>query len=51
MERVFMYLGSDVDGGIIAGRNMDGDLDVRKVTITHFLGFAHEPVNGMYSML
>lgn len=38
--------GSDVNGGLIAGRNMDGDVDTRKVTVTHLLGFAHEPVNG-----
>lgn len=40
--------GSDVDGGIIAGRNMDGEIDIRKVTVTHFLAIAHEPVNGTY---
>jgi hypothetical protein len=26
---------------------MDGEIDVRKVTVTHFLAFAQEPVNGM----
>eukprot|EP01127_Copromyxa_protea_P007046 TRINITY_DN1697_c1_g1_i1.p1 TRINITY_DN1697_c1_g1~~TRINITY_DN1697_c1_g1_i1.p1 ORF type:complete len:482 (-),score=94.07 TRINITY_DN1697_c1_g1_i1:74-1519(-) len=37
--------GGDVDGGIIAGRNMDNEIDMRKVTVTHFIAFAHEPVN------
>lgn len=35
--------GSDVDGGLIAGRNMDGEVDLRKVTVSHFLLFAVEP--------
>ena len=32
--------GSDVDGGTIAGRNMDGEIDLRKVTVSHLLIFA-----------
>lgn len=35
--------GTDVDGGLIAGRNMDGEIDVRKVTVSHFLLFAVDP--------
>jgi len=35
--------GSDVGGGLIAGRNMDGEVDLRKVTVTHFLLFAVDP--------
>lgn len=35
--------GSDVDGGLIAGRNMDGEVDLRKVTVSHFLLFAVQP--------
>lgn len=35
--------GSDLNGGLIAGRNMDGECDVRKVTVSHFLLFAIEP--------
>ena len=35
--------GSDVDGGTIAGRNMDGEIDVRKVTVTHLVIFAVDP--------
>ena len=35
--------GSDVDGGLIAGRNMDGEVDLRKVTVSHFLIFAVDP--------
>lgn len=25
---------------------MDGDIDPRKVTVTHFIAMSHEPVNG-----
>ncbi|HUX08625.1 MAG TPA: hypothetical protein VMX35_15090 [Acidobacteriota bacterium] len=32
-----------VDGGLIAGRNMDGEIDIRKVTVSHFLTFVVEP--------
>ena len=32
-----------VDGGTIAGRNMDGEIDFRKVTVTHLLVFAVDP--------
>ena len=35
--------GSDVGGGLIAGRNMDGEVDLRKVTVRHFLLFAVDP--------
>jgi len=35
--------GTDVDGGLIAGRNMDGEVDLRKVTVSHFLLFAVDP--------
>jgi uncharacterized protein (DUF2141 family) len=35
--------GSDVNGGLIAGRNMDGEIDLRKVTVSNFLTFAVEP--------
>jgi hypothetical protein len=35
--------GSEVDGGLIAGRNMDGEVDLRKVTVSHFLLFAVDP--------
>lgn len=35
--------GTDVDGGLIAGRNMDGEIDIRKVTVSHFLVFAIDP--------
>jgi uncharacterized protein (DUF2141 family) len=31
------------DGGLIAGRNMDGECDLRKVTVSHFLTFAVTP--------
>ena len=32
--------GTDVKGGLIAGRNMDGEVDVRKTTVSHFVVFA-----------
>jgi len=35
--------GSEVDGGLVAGRNMDGEVDLRKVTVSHFLLFAVDP--------
>ena len=35
--------GSELKGGLIAGRNMDGEIDIRKVTVSHFLTFAVEP--------
>lgn len=35
--------GSELDGGLIAGRNMDGEVDLRKVTVSHFLLFAVDP--------
>lgn len=34
---------TDVDGGMITGRNMDGEVDIRKVTVSHFLLFAVDP--------
>lgn len=34
---------TDVDGGMITGRNMDGEIDVRKVTVSHFLLMAVDP--------
>lgn len=35
--------GTDVDGGTIAGRNMDGEIDLRRVTVSHFVLFAVAP--------
>jgi hypothetical protein len=35
--------GSELDGGLIAARNMDGECDVRKVTVSHFLVYAVDP--------
>jgi hypothetical protein len=35
--------GTELDGGLIAGRNMDGEVDLRKVTVSHFLLFAVDP--------
>ncbi len=34
---------SELHGGLIAGRNMDGEVDLRKVTVSHFLLFAVDP--------
>jgi uncharacterized protein (DUF2141 family) len=34
---------SNLNGGLIAARNMDGECDVRKVTVSHFLVFAVDP--------
>jgi uncharacterized protein (DUF2141 family) len=31
------------DGGLVAARNMDGECDLRKVTVSHFLVFAVDP--------
>jgi uncharacterized protein (DUF2141 family) len=31
---------TDVAGGLIAGRNMDGEIDLRKATVAHFVVFA-----------
>ncbi len=36
-------LGSQLKGGLVAARNMDGECDVRKVTVSHFLIFAIDP--------
>jgi hypothetical protein len=35
--------GTDVAGGTIAGRNMDGEIDLRRVTVSHFVLFAVAP--------
>ena len=35
--------GSELDGGLIAARNMDGECDIRKVTVSHFLVYAVDP--------
>ena len=35
--------GSELKGGLIAARNMDGECDVRQVTVSHFLLFAVDP--------
>jgi uncharacterized protein (DUF2141 family) len=35
--------GSELNGGLIAARNMDGECDVRKVTVSHFLVYAVNP--------
>jgi hypothetical protein len=35
--------GSQYKGGLIAARNMDGECDVRKVTVSHFLVYAVAP--------
>jgi hypothetical protein len=35
--------GSQYNGGLIAARNMDGECDVRKVTVSHFLVYAVAP--------
>jgi uncharacterized protein (DUF2141 family) len=35
--------GSAHKGGLIAARNMDGECDVRKVTVSHFLVYAVDP--------
>lgn len=35
--------GSEHNGGLIAARNMDGECDVRKVTVSHFLVYAVDP--------
>ncbi len=35
--------GSEVAGGTIAGRNMDGEIDLRRVTVSHFVLFAVDP--------
>jgi len=34
---------SELKGGLIAARNMDGECDIRKVTVSHFLLFAVDP--------
>jgi len=34
---------TNLKGGLIAARNMDGECDVRKVTVSHFLIYAADP--------
>ncbi len=34
---------SSLQGGIMGARNMDGELDIRKTTVSHFLLFAVDP--------
>ena len=43
----FVFWGSELTGGVgtIAGRNMDGENDLRKVTVSHVLLFAEEPAD------
>ncbi len=36
----------ELQGGIIGGRNMDGEIDIRHVTVSHFVMFAIEPSQG-----
>lgn len=38
--------GGELDGALIAGRNMDGECDARKVTVSHFLVFAVDPAEA-----
>ncbi|MBN1223533.1 MAG: hypothetical protein JXB23_09805 [Candidatus Aminicenantes bacterium] len=38
--------GSKNRGGLIAARNMDGECDVRKVTVSHFLVYAVDPAES-----
>ena len=35
--------GGGLNGGLVAARNMDGECDIRKVTVSHFLVFAVDP--------
>jgi len=37
--------GSELTRGLIAARNMDGECDIRKVTVSHFLLFAVDPAD------
>ena len=39
-------LESELKGGLIAARNMDGECDIRKVTVSHFLLFAVDPAEA-----
>jgi uncharacterized protein (DUF2141 family) len=34
---------TELQGGLVAARNMDGECDVRKVTVSHFLIYAVDP--------
>jgi hypothetical protein len=38
--------GGGLDGGLVAARNMDGECDIRKVTVSHFLVFAVDPAES-----
>jgi hypothetical protein len=38
--------GTDVNGGMLTGRNMDGECDLRRVTVHHFLLMAVAPEGG-----
>jgi len=38
-------------GEIISGRNMDGETDIRKVTVSHFLIFAVDPGSPKYKFI
>jgi len=38
--------GTELNGGLVAARNMDGECDVRKVTVSHFLLFAVDPAES-----
>jgi len=45
----FVFWGKEwtgADGETIAARNMDGEIDLRRVTVTHFLAHASEPSPG-----
>ena len=37
---------SELEGGLIHGKNMDGEVDLRKVTVNSLLIIAHEPAAG-----
>jgi hypothetical protein len=38
--------GGGLNGGLVAARNMDGECDLRKVTVSHFLVFAVDPAES-----
>ena len=38
--------GTELNGGLVAARNMDGECDLRKVTVSHFLLFAVDPAES-----
>jgi hypothetical protein len=41
---------SDVNGGVVVGRNMDGEIDLRKATVSHFIIYAVES-SGLFSFI